>query len=790
MSWVFRDFRMAVRSLLRARTFTAISVATLALGIGAAVAAFSVYDAILLNPLPYEDPDRLVMLWIDDPEHGVAEEGFGYPTYLDWRERNHVFEDVAASIRDVRLPVRAGEHFDYHYVNFTTPSFFAVLGVKPAHGRVFTQQEDDEGATVAVVSAGFAERFGGGEAALGAAFETQNRQYEIVGVMGEGFRFPHPETDVWAPWPTGGTFGDFRSIREADALRGIARLKPGVTAKEAERNLDAIGVALAEEHPPSSTSAGYDANVVPLLEQVTGADLPRLLRVLLAGVGLLFVIACVNLMNLVIVRSEARAAELGVRRALGASRWALARGKVAEASAIAVAGMALGLGLAWALVRGIVALAPAGIPRIEETQLDPAAFAFAAGLSALAIALSVLAPARAGRLVATARASTSSGESRRLQSAFVAGQAAIAVVLLCGTALFFKSFLAALALDPGYRRQGILFAETHYRGGAPDAAHAELLRRIRSYPGVEAAGGANTFEVEANPNKSVLIEGQAEPKQFPLTGDGVTTGYFEALGVPLLRGRLFEESDFGKSVAVINETMARQFWGPEDPLGSSFHVLNQRGERLKTWRVVGLVGDMRRQGIEREPIAQMFPLMYVSAMKVAVRTSGDRGALGDWIREQYAEISPSSVPVKLQTIEQTLDKDLAPRRFYTAILVGAATLALTLTAVGLFGLMAYVVERRTREIGVRMAVGARPADILAQVLGEGARLVIAGCALGLLGVLWMGDLLGELLFQTSGRDAAALLSAASALLLTGLLACFIPARRAAAADPTVALRSE
>jgi putative ABC transport system permease protein len=683
--------------------------------------------------------------------------------------------------------VRVGEHHDFHYVNFTTANLFDVLGVAPAQGRAFTQQEDDAGAAVAVVSAGFAERLGGAEAALGKGFEAHHRQYEIVGVMAAGFGFPHPETVAWIPWPLEEPWGKFRAIREMDSLRGVARLKRGVTAEEAERDLDAIGAALAEEYPPSATFAGFDANVVPLLDQVTGADLPRLLRVMLAGVALLFVIACVNLMNLVLVRNEARSTELGVREALGASGWEIRRGRIVEACVVAGGGLAAGVALAQALVGAIAAGAPAGIPRIEEARLDGLAIAIAAGLALLAVVVAALAPAKPSRLVSGARSATASGESRRLQSVFVVAQAAIALVLLCGTALFAKSFLAALELDPGYAKEGILLATLDYREGEPDEVHGELLRRLKAYPGVEQVGGTSAFQIALNPDISIRVLGREQPERIPLTGDHVIPGYFETLRVPLLRGRAFTGADLDQKVTVINETMARQIWLGEDPIGAVFEV---EGNASLRFEVVGVVGDMRRQGLEREPIAQMFRPAYTTVMTVAVRTDGDREALGNWIREEYARISPSSVPVKLTTVEQTLEKDLAPRRFYTLLLVGFAALALTLTAVGLFGLMAYVVERRTREIGVRMAVGARPADILAQVMSEGARLVLAGCAVGFVGVLWTGDLLAGLLFETSGRDALSLAAAAAALVLTGLIACYLPARRAAAADPTTALRSE
>jgi putative ABC transport system permease protein len=424
---------------------------------------------------------------------------------------------------------------------------------------------------------------------------------------------------------------------------------------------------------------------------------------------------------------------------------------------------------------------------VEAARLDGQAIAVAAGLAFLAALTAAFAPLKRSRLVSGARSATASGESRRLQGAFVAAQAGIALVLLCGTALFARSFLAALELDPGYAKKGILLATLDYRDSKPDQVHGEMVRRIRAYPGVESVGGTSAFRIDLNPDQSIRVLGREQSQRVPLSGDNVIPGYFETLGVPLLRGRAFTDADLGERLAVINETMARQIWPNEDPIGARFEA---NGVPEQTYEVIGVVGDMRRQGLEREPIAQMFRAGYTTVLTVAIRTKGDREELGRWIRQQYAEISSSSVPVKLTTVEETFEKDLAPRRFYTLLLVGFASLALVLTAVGLFGLMAYVVERRTREIGVRMAVGARPGDILAQVMGEGARLMLIGCAIGLVGVLWSGDLLSGLLFQTSGRDTGSLAVAAATLMLTGLLACYLPARRAAAADPTTALRSE
>ena len=803
MQGLRHDFQYAARTLARAPGFALTAALTLGLGIGVSVAMFSVLDSILLRPLPYKNPERLVMLWINDPKHGVTEEGFGFPTYEDWRAMNRVFDDVAACMRDNYFFVERNGETERLLVSLTTHNLFSLLGVAPVQGRTINAAEDERGDNVAVISHSLWQSRFGPTSPIGAALRIDGRDYQVIGVMPAGFGFPHPETVAWIPWPAAGPLGRLRPIREGDWLRGIARLKPGITLAEAQRDMNRIGGILTEKYSPGPDFAGYGVNVVPLLEQVIGANLPHRLWLLLGAVGFVFLIACINVMNLLVVRNEARRRELAVREALGASRGRLVRLRFAESLLLSAIALTLGVALAAALVPLIVTTAPPATPRLDEIRLDWTALGGAASLATLAAMLAAALSGRhsRGALLQGARSSTDAGATRRIQSAFVVVQVALSLVLLCGVGLFVRSLRAAMDFDPGFAKQNVLLAElqvpTRDRratpespatspSAAPDVFFRDLLARLAAAPGVSSVGATSQFLIWLNPDHSIVVEGENQPSKVALMGDSVTPGYFEALGVQLLRGRLFTDSDVGRPLALVNETLSRHFWPGPDSVGKRF-----RPSGGQTWyTVIGVVGDMRRQGIETKPIAQMFRAGFGDRMVVALRGSGPSGSLAAYLRDQVRALDPAAPAPKITSIEQTLEADRAPRRFHTLLLSSFAIVALALCAIGLFGLQRYTVERRRREIGLRMAVGAQRGDVVCLVVGQGARLLLIGAAMGLLGSLWLAGFVQGLLFEVDARDHTALIAAALALSVVGALASYLPARRASKMDPMEALRDE
>jgi putative ABC transport system permease protein len=743
------------------------------------------------------------MLWINDAKHNVTQEGFGFPTYEDWCAMNRVFDDIAACIRDFHFLIERDGETERAMVSLTTYNTFSLLGVEPTQGRAFSAEEDERGDNVAVISHSLWQRRFGTASPVGESLRIDGRNYEVIGVMPAGFGFPHPDTMAWMPWPSAGQLGKLRPIRQGDWLRGIARLKPDVTVAEAQQDMDRMAAILAEKYPPSDSDfAGYSANVVPVLQQMIGASLPRRLWMLLGAVGFVFVIACLNVMNLLVVRNEARRRELAVREALGASRGRLVRLRFAEAFLLSAAALLVGVTFALVLVPVIVAAAPVSIPRLDEIRVDWTAMACAV---VLATAAATMATALSGRphgaLLQGARSSTDASATRRLQSGFIVAQVALSLVLLCGVGLFVRSLQAAIQFDPGFVKRNVTLAEVRAPSTLPRSTTAprdaatpkpdevffrELFERLKAGPGVLSVGATTQFLIWLNPDYSIVLEGEEQPRQVALMGDSVSPGYFEAMGTPLVRGRLFADADVGQDVALVNETMARQFWLGRDPIGKRF-----RPSGGKTWyTVIGIVGDMRRQGIETTPIAQMFRAGFADTMNVAVRSSGESSALAGYLREQLGAIAPGVPLPKITTVEQTLEADRAPRRFHTLLLTGFALVALLLCAIGLFGLQRYTVERRRREIGLRMAVGAQRGDVVRMMVGHGARLVLIGGALGLLGSLWLAEFIQSLLFEVSARDQATLLIAGAALGTVGVLASYLPARRASRIDPMEALRHE
>jgi len=795
-----RDLGYATRILRRSPGFTAVAVLSLALGIGANTAIFSVVNAILLRPLPYADSSRLTMLWTDDPAHGVAEEGVSYPNFDDWRTMSRSFVDMAISSR--RNPVTLTGELDPVRVEaaLVSPNLFAVLGVAPAVGRVFAADELERRERSLVISHGlWTRKFGASVAALGQSLEVNGASWTIVGVMPRTFQFPSAEIALWMPLTSHPRWAEVARERFSDFGLVIGRLRAGVTLPEARAEMSAIGKRLEAVNPPTGPDAadfaGYGVNLVPLSIQLLGTQVPLALWVLFGAVLFVLLIASANVANLLLARSVARAREITLRTALGASRRRVLQQLFTESLLLALAACPVGVGAAAAALRLLTSLGAQSLPRLEEVRLDPFVFLFTIGLALFATVVFGLAPAVwLSSTSGLGRQSTHGGGSVRLRRAIVILEFALCSILLCGAGLLGRSVLRLQAVDPGFRAERVLTMRVQVMGSNARAAgvFSEVLGRLRATPGVGAAGFIEDVLQRRNPDYSIRINGRSVASSEAISGDAITPGCLEALGVPLLRGRLLSERDAkgAPRVAIVNETFARHFWPGEDPIGRQ---VSERDETSPPITIVGVVSDMRRQGLERAPIAQIFwPAAQrpLDTMDLVVRTTSNPSLLAAAVRSEIRAVDRWAVLFNVATLDDRLHQALAPRRLQSVLLGLFSGIALLLATGGIYGVMHYTVAQRTRDIGIRTALGACRAEILALVLREGLTLAAAGVALGLAGALALTRVLSGLLYGVSTTDPSTFLTAGLILTAAAMLACYVPARRAARVDPMVVLRCE
>jgi putative ABC transport system permease protein len=809
MRTLLQDVRYAVRTLLKSPGFALVAVAALALGIGANTAIFSVVKAVLLSPLPYPQPEQLVWVREINPGADILDEPASAPNYNDWRTEGRSFEGIAAfgyaggTITDGdREPERVA-------ALSTSANFFQVVGVAPALGRGFLPGEDATGRNrVVVIShALWQRRFGGKPEVLGQTITITGNPHVIVGVAPASFKTPVPgpkPPDLWFPI----AFNFDESRRRSDFLNIVGRLKEGATVEQARAELEAVAARLAQEHP--ATNAGWTVKVEPLHERVVG-NVRQALWVLMGVVGFLLLIACANVANLLLARAAVRQKEIAVRTALGARRGRLVRQFLTESVLLALAGGALGVVLAAWGVDLLVALSPGNIPRLEEVGLDARVLAFTFGVSTLTGIVFGLLPALSASKADVSsslkeggsRGSTAGTGARRLRGALVIAEIAITVVLLAGAGLMIRSFMAVQAVDAGFRPDRILTFDfalpmTTYKEEAQRAAfYEQLTARAASIPGVEHV--AVTDALPLTGSGSVLgfvIEGRPPlPPEKVQDADffSVTPDYFDVLGIPFVRGERLTERYRADvpDVAVINETMARRYFPGEDPVGKRLNL----GDPAKTpWiTVIGVVGDARTGGLDKEP----YPQMYVPAAQqpqragtFVARTSGDPASLAPALRRELAAIDKNLPLYNVRTMEQVLSDSISRRRFQMILIAAFAGVGMLLAAVGIYGVISYSVAQRRHEIGVRMALGARAADILKLVVGQGLGLTLAGVGLGLVGAFVLTRVLASLLYGVSATDPLTFACVSLALLGVALLACLVPARRATKVDPMIALRYE
>ena len=778
---LLQDLRYGLRTLGRTPGFAAVAVITLALGIGANTAMFSVLNGVVLRPLPYKDPSRLAFLWTDDPKHGVHEEGTGYSTYEDWRRESRAFEDMAVCTRGLQLRLTGGDDVERVKAERVSANFFSVLGVSPMLGRSFSRDEEQRTDIVVIGYGLWQRRFGGTGDAVGKTLEIEGRTTTVVGIMPKGFYFPSPDTQLWRPLAF--ELGERR--RFTDMFRVIGRLRPAVTFSEVQTEMTAIGLRLAEAYPSTDEDfAGFAVNVVPVFDQMVSPTLQLALWILLGAVGFVLLIACANVANLLLARGTSREHEFALRSALGAQRTRLVRQILTETAALVVLGGLAGFALAAAALQALRAIAPPGIPRLDEVQLDIGVLIFTAGVSLLAGLLFGTVPAWKISQSDAGEALKSQGRSigggRRLSFAnrlFVVVECALSIVLLAGAGLLVKSFIHLQDVNPGFKPGQVLLMRV-----TTPAVSREMMERIAGLPGVEAAGAISDFTFTRNPDQLITIEGRSTPKR-PVTSDRVSPGFFQAMGVRLLSGRFFNEQDGRAKVAIINQTMAKTFWPNEDPIGKRF---GHEGSNT----VIGVIQDMRRRGLEREIVSEFYVRGIQPNMDLAIRTASDPLSVVPSVREAVRSFDRNAAISEVTTLEGRMQELDASRRFQTLLIAIFAGVALLLSAVGIYGVMHYAVTQRTHELGVRIALGARTSVILSLVIGEGLKAALTGVMLGLAGALALTRVMTHLLFEVSATDPAVFALVPTILIAVASLACCLPARRASKVDPIVALRHE
>jgi putative ABC transport system permease protein len=807
---LLQDLRFGMRMLWKNRGFTLVAVMVMALGIGANTAMFSVVNAVLLKPLAYNDADRLVTLaslWTKDGHHGQVSSA----DFHDWHDQSTAFETMAY-YKGWERSVSAGAAAEYVYATHVTPEFFRAFRVQPIVGREFVAEEAKPGGTGAVVvSSGYAaSHFGGNANALGHTVRMDGKTLDVVGVMPPGFRFPD-KTDIWFP---ANSFEPETESRGAHNYLVVGRLKDGVNLEQAQAQMTAIGTRLSEKYADSNK--GKNVAVTRVRDEMVG-NFRLTLWVMLAAVGVVLLIACANLANMLLAKAVARTREIAIRAAVGASRGRIVRQLVTESTLLALLSGAFGVLVALWGSRVLVVLAPADVPRLSETNIDVSVLLFAFGTSLLASLLFGLAPVLQALRVdlnkslkqGTAR-SAGGGVAERMRSALVVAEIAFSVMLLTGAGLLIKSFLALQNVALGFHPENILVMSASvpltksFSLSASDLENAkramhfykDLLVDVRSLPGVLNAGATMAAPPGTASDGGYWID--FLPKELNVSAPQavfsvIAPGTFATLGIPLKTGRDFNDGDTydAQFTAVINEALAKAAFPGQDPIGHSIYC---GLDSLNPMKIVGVVGDIRQEGPAKPPQQEIYmPYqqhpMPASDLSILVRTPFDPNALDGAMRNKVAKLS-GDVPVKFTTIEASLSENVATPRFRTLLLGVFAGLAVCLAMAGVYGVMSYVVGQRVNEIGLRMALGANPRDVLRLVLRQAAILTSAGIVIGLAGAAAATQLLTSMLFGVKPTDPLTYLAVVALLVGVALFASYVPARRAMSVDPMVALRYE
>lgn len=794
------DARYGLRMLRKSPAFTAVAVLSLALAIGADTAIFSLANGVLLRPLPYPDAGRLMMLWQDNRRIGIHEDLTSWPNFEDWKKSSS-FADMAGfapddTVFDADEPLRVE-------APYATANLFSVLGVRPMMGRTFLPSEQSRGPAGAVVILSYGFWKAHPDRGPGKTIRLAGQPCVVVGVMPPGFAFPSKVDQLWRPMPVN---DGMRGNRGGYFLSVIGRLKTGVSVSEARAAMDAVGAQLARAYPDSNHDLGV--TVVPLLDQIAGPA--RLaVEILLAAVGLVLLIACGNIANLFLARGSARIAEIALRTALGAARGRIVRQLLVEMSLIAALAGASGFLIGFAVLRGLIGVAPADFPRLDEVGVDVRVLLFTTAVSAASVFLFGLLPAlRISRadpresLREGGRGTAGSARRTRTRDLLMIAEVAFAMVLLSGAGLVTRSFLRLRAVDPGFWPENVLTM----RVSASRSAFADNLRtvdfyrtlveRLDSVRGIRSAAVVGNIFLSTTPDSATFtLEGHPLPpgdRDIEATMDSASDGYFSTMGVPLREGRFFDSRDTKDSppVVIINETMARHYWPNEDPVGRRMRFA---GDRTAWMTIIGVVGDMRRQGLGKPARLETFePLSQWPArgLTLVVRSAENPESEIPLVRSVIRSLDRNAVIYQIGTLEEQIGESLAQSRFETALLLGLAMLALLLASAGVYGITHYTVTERTHEIGVRLALGASRQTVVWGVARRALALALIGAAIGVVAALGLTRALTSLLYQTSPYDPWTWASVSLVLIVAALVAGAVPARRATRLDPMQALRYE
>jgi putative ABC transport system permease protein len=806
MGNILRNLRFNLRTLRKHPGFALVAIFTLALSIGANSAVFSVVNAILLRPLPYGDPERLVMLWEKNVQNGVEQFPASYPDYADFKEQSHSFQQLAA-FRSEDFTLTGGGEPERIIGAAVTGDFFQMMGVPAALGRPLSAEDQQPGTNVVVVSHDlWQRRFGGNPGLVGQTMTLNEKSYTVVGVMPQSFRFPaelFEHADLWAPLDVA---PEERSVRGQRALFLAGRLKPQVSQAEAEAEVGTVADRLQQQY--QATNSGWGAKLVPLREQFVGDVRPSLL-ILLGAVSFVLLIACVNVANLLLARAASRQREIAIRMSIGASRWQVIQQLLSESLLLGLLGGALGLLLAVAGVGLLRNLIPASYLNAQDITVDGKVLAFTLLISASTAIIFGLVPAFQATKVdinswlKEGSGKTTSGVRRRwLRSFLVVSEITISLVLFVGASLLIKSFLRLQQVDPGFRPDNVLtlniaLPESRYPDEARQKAfYQQVLQRLAAAPGVKSAGAVTILPLSGSDRTRAFgIEGRPlVSSNIPTASySAVSADYFATLGIPLVKGRYFTERDTEQSppVAVINETLARRYFHGEEALGK--RLMQKKAGKPILREIVGVVKDVKSYGLEAETQPGLFvPYQQEAslAMTLVARSNSDPLALTSAARGAVQDVDPSQPIDNISTMEQVVSKSIAPQRLNMVLFSIFAAVALILAAVGIYSVMANYVRERRQELSIRLALGAPPRHVFRLVLGRSMALTLAGIVIGVAVAFTLSRLISSLLYGVSAVDPVVFVGTPLLLAAVAFLASYLPARQATKVDPMVALRAE